>query len=129
MELTSLDGASTSVLRDDKTNQYFNTPQPTANSCQHHFEIQVLSQALKSSNVVDKMFTSYVISKPLRMNLFKMVTVTGITSIGDGKMTKGAQNINNKDYYFFDNGIQLRNALRRASNGYTYYYGLEQCHG
>ena len=40
-------------------------------------------------------------------------------------MTKGAQNINNKDYYFFDNGIQLRNALRRASNGYTYYYGLD----
>ena len=40
-------------------------------------------------------------------------------------MTKGAQNINSKDYYFFDNGIQLRNALRRASNGYTYYYGLD----
>lgn len=40
-------------------------------------------------------------------------------------MTKGARNINNKDYYFFDNGIQLRNALRRASNGYTYYYGLD----
>ena len=40
-------------------------------------------------------------------------------------MTKGIQTINSKDYYFFDNGIQLRNALRRASNGYTYYYGLD----
>ena len=49
------------VLRDDKTNQYL-IPQPTANSCQHHFVILVPSQALKSSNVVDKMFTSYVIT-------------------------------------------------------------------
>ena len=28
--------------------------QPTANSCQHHFAIQVPSQALKSSNVVEQ---------------------------------------------------------------------------
>ena len=55
--------------------------QPTANSCQHHFVTQVPSQALKSSNVVDKMFTSFVITKPLRMNLFKTVTATGITSV------------------------------------------------
>ena len=55
--------------------------QPTANSCQHHFAIQVPSQALKSSNVVDKMFISYVITKLLRMNLFKMVTATGITLV------------------------------------------------
>ena len=55
--------------------------QPTANSCQHHFVTQVPSQALKSSNVVDKMFTSFVITKLLRMNLFKTVTVTGITSV------------------------------------------------
>ena len=55
--------------------------QPTANSCQHHFAIQLPSQALKSSNVVDKMFISYVITKLLRMNLFKTETVTGITSV------------------------------------------------
>ena len=55
--------------------------QPTANSCQHHFAIQVPSQALKSSNVVDKMFISYVITELLRMNLFKTETVTGITSV------------------------------------------------
>ena len=55
--------------------------QTTANSCQHHFVTQVPSQALKSSNVVDKTFTSFVITKPLRMNLLKMVTVTGITSV------------------------------------------------
>ncbi len=36
-------------------------------------------------------------------------------------MTKGAQNINSKSYYFFDNGVQLACALRRANNGYTYY--------
>ena len=59
------------------------------------------------------------------MNLFKTETGNWYYFGGDGKMTKGAQNINNKDYYFFDNGIQLRNALRRASNGYTYYYGLD----
>ena len=47
--------------------------QPTANSCQHHFMTQVPLQALKSSNVVDKMFTSFVIIKSSRMNLFKDV--------------------------------------------------------
>ena len=55
--------------------------QTTANSCQHHFVTQVPSQALKSSNVVDKMFTSFVIIKLSRMNLFKTETVTGITSV------------------------------------------------
>ena len=55
--------------------------QPTANSCQHHFVTQVPSQALKSSNVVDKMFTSFVIIKLSRMNLFKTETATGITSV------------------------------------------------
>ena len=55
--------------------------QPTANSCQHHFVTQVPSQVLKSSNVVDKMFTSFVITKLLRMNLFKTVAATGITSV------------------------------------------------
>ena len=68
------------VLRDDKTNQYFNT---SANG-------QLLPTPLRDTgaitstqvfHVVDKMFTSYVITKPLRMNLFKMVTVTGITSV------------------------------------------------
>ena len=55
--------------------------QPTANSCQHHFVTRVPSQALKSSNVVDKMFTSFVIIKLSKMNSFKTVTATGITSV------------------------------------------------
>ena len=79
-EPTSLDEASTmSFVMTRPTSTLI--PQPTANSCQHHFVILVPSQALKSSNVVDKMFTSFVIIKPLRMNLFKTVTVTGITSV------------------------------------------------
>ena len=79
-ELTSLDEASTlSFVMTRPTSTLI--LQPTANSCQHHFVIQVPSQALKSSNVVDKMFTSFVIIKSSRMNLFKTVTVTGITSV------------------------------------------------
>ena len=79
-ELTFLDEASTLsfvMIRPTSTSIH----QSTANSCQHHFVMLVPSQALKSSNVVDKMFTSFVITKPLRMNLFKTVTATGITSV------------------------------------------------
>ena len=79
-ELTSLDEASIMsfvMIRPISTLIL----QPTANSCQHHFVIRVPSQALKSSNVVDKMFTSFVIIKLSRMNLFKTVTVTGTTSV------------------------------------------------
>ena len=79
-EPTSLDEASTlSFVMTRPTSTLI--LQPTANSCQHHFVILVPSQALKSSNVVDKMFTSFVIIKSSRMNLFKTVTVTGITSV------------------------------------------------
>ena len=79
-EPTSLDEASTlSFVMTRPTSTLI--LQPTANSCQHHFVTQVPSQALKSSNVVDKMFTSFVIIKSSRMNLFKTVTVTGITSV------------------------------------------------
>ena len=79
-ELTSLDEASImSFVMTRPTSTLI--PQPTANSCQHHFVIRVPSQALKSSNVVDKMFTSFVITKPLRMNLFKTVTATGTTLV------------------------------------------------
>ena len=55
--------------------------QPTANSCQLHFVTQVPLQALKSSNVVDEMFTSFVIIKSSKMNSFKTVTATGTTSV------------------------------------------------
>ena len=79
-ELISLDEVSTmSFVMTRPTSTLI--PQLTANFCQHHFVTQVPSQALKSSNVVDKMFTSFVITKPLRMNLFKTVTATGITSV------------------------------------------------
>ena len=79
-ELTSLDEVSIlSFVMTRPTSTLIH--QSTANSCQHHFVMLVPSQALKSSNVVDKMFTSYVIIKPLRMNLFKTETVTGITSV------------------------------------------------
>ena len=79
-EPTSLDEASTlSFVMTRPTSTLI--LQPTANSCQHHFVTLVPSQALKSSNVVDKMFTSFVIIKSSRMNLFKTVTVTGITSV------------------------------------------------
>ncbi len=112
------------VLRDDKTNQYFNT---SANS-------QLLPTPLRDTGAI----TSTQVFQRRGQDVYFLRDNQTVKNEfvqdgngnwyyfgGDGKMTKGAQNINNKDYYFFDNGIQLRNALRRASNGYTYYYGLD----
>ena len=112
------------VLRDDKTNQYFNT---SANS-------QLLPTPLRDTGAI----TSTQVFQRRGQDVYFLRDNQTVKNEfvqdgngnwyyfgGDGKMTKGAQNINNKDYYFFDNGVQLRNALRRANNGYTYYYGLD----
>ncbi|MFR4845261.1 MAG: hypothetical protein ACLUAO_07205, partial [Streptococcus sp.] len=112
------------VLRDDKTNQYFNT---SANS-------QLLPTPLRDTGAI----TSTQVFQRRGQDVYflrdNQVIKNEFVQDGngnwyyfgaDGKMTKGAQNINSKDYYFFDNGVQLRNALRRANNGYTYYYGLD----
>ncbi len=54
-----------------------------------------------------------------RMNLFKTVTVTGITG-ADGKMIMLGTS---KDYYF-DNGVQCVMSAS-GQQRYTHYYGLD----